>query len=292
MPPQNRAAAVTSLRAYGLSAGAQYALSAGGSSTRPNAERRWGGASNDTCGVVGWAQGGTKVADDNDAVLARCAECRVKDRACARPEGSGPPYCPTFGKRDTISAAIERYQRPEVRQFAHGASVQEAECYANRGTGGTVFAVKPRIQETVEFAHRMGYRRLGLAFCAGLRNEARVVAEILEAQGFEVVSAICKVGAVPKEALGIAENDKIRPGSFEPMCNPVAQAAILAEHKSEFNIVVGLCVGHDSLFFQSSEAPCTVLVTKDRVTGHNPLAAIALHDSYYSRLKEKGFGPT
>jgi len=56
----------------------------------------------------------------------------------------------------------------------------------------------------------------------------------------------------------------------------------------EFNILLGLCVGHDSLFFKHAAAPTTVLAVKERVTGHNPLAAVYLLDSYYARLKEKG----
>jgi uncharacterized metal-binding protein len=50
--------------------------------------------------------------------------------------------------------------------------------------------------------------------------------------------------------------------------------------------VVGLCVGHDSLFFRHSVAPVTVLVAKDRVTGHNPVAALYTSHSYYRRLRE------
>jgi len=49
-------------------------------------------------------------------------------------------------------------------------------------------------------------------------------------------------------------------------------------------------VGHDALFMRFSMALCTVLVVKDRVTGHNPLAAINLHRSYYQRLKREKFG--
>jgi uncharacterized metal-binding protein len=49
---------------------------------------------------------------------------------------------------------------------------------------------------------------------------------------------------------------------------------------------VGLCVGHDSLFFRHSEAPVTVLVAKDRVLAHNPAAGLYLSSSYYRRLLE------
>ena len=50
-------------------------------------------------------------------------------------------------------------------------------------------------------------------------------------------------------------------------------------------MLLGLCVGHDSLFLKAANAPCTVLAVKDRVTGHNPLAAIYNIDSYYRALK-------
>jgi uncharacterized metal-binding protein len=50
--------------------------------------------------------------------------------------------------------------------------------------------------------------------------------------------------------------------------------------------VIGLCVGHDSLFFMHSKAPATVLVAKDRVLGHNPVAALYTTHSYYRRLTQ------
>jgi uncharacterized metal-binding protein len=224
----------------------------------------------------------------------QCALCAVQRRACVAPDGKGPESCPTTIGGDVLRRAFHEYQRPENQAFARAASRQEAECYANRGTtAGPVAAVKPRIQEVIEFSHKMGYRRLGLAFCAGLKEEARIVARILRRQGFEVVSVVCKVGAGDKsdaELLGLAASEKIHPGAFEAMCNPIAQAMVLADEGTEFNLLVGLCVGHDSLFLKYSQAPTSVLVVKDRVTGHNPLAAIMLHRSYYSRLEETEFG--
>jgi uncharacterized metal-binding protein len=69
------------------------------------------------------------------------------------------------------------------------------------------------------------------------------------------------------------------------MCNPILQASILNREQTDFNILLGLCVGHDALFFKYAKAPCTVLAVKDRVFGHNPLAAIYNIDSYYRYLK-------
>ena len=122
-------------------------------------------------------------------------------------------------------------------------------------------------------------------FCIGLRKEAKIVESLLSAAGFEVVSALCKVGRTPKEVIGVLDEEKIRIGAFESMCNPVAQAFIVNREKTEFNVVMGLCVGHDSLFLKYAEAPCTVLAAKDRLLGHNPLAAIYNIDSYYRALK-------
>jgi uncharacterized metal-binding protein len=70
------------------------------------------------------------------------------------------------------------------------------------------------------------------------------------------------------------------------MCNPIFQAKLLNHSNTQFNIVLGLCVGHDALFFQHAQAPTTVLAVKDRVTGHNPLAAIYLVDSYYRKIRQ------
>jgi uncharacterized metal-binding protein len=64
----------------------------------------------------------------------------------------------------------------------------------------------------------------------------------------------------------------------------VAQARILNEVGTDLNVIVGLCVGHDILFTRHSTAPVTTLVVKDRVTGHNPAAALYGQAFYYRRL--------
>jgi uncharacterized metal-binding protein len=135
----------------------------------------------------------------------------------------------------------------------------------------------------------MGYKRLGIAFCGGLKHEAEILSDILKEQGFQVTSVVCKIGGTPKEFLGIKEEQKINPGEFEPMCSPITQAKVLNAANTEFNILFGLCVGHDSLVMKYLDALCTVLVAKDRVTGHNPMAAINLHNSYYRKLKDEKF---
>ncbi len=72
------------------------------------------------------------------------------------------------------------------------------------------------------------------------------------------------------------------------MCNPILQARLLNEAKTDLNVVIGLCVGHDSLFYKYAEAYTTTLVTKDRVTGNNPAAALYTAKSYYRKKFFKG----
>ena len=225
-----------------------------------------------------------------DKLSPECAKCSVKERICRVENGRSPEFCPTKNYGETIDRAVKEYEKPEIYEFAKMASIQEGECYANRQIKPYVYhPVKPRVQEICEFAQRMGYRKLGIALCAGLYSEALALTRIMEAQGFEVVSVVCKTGATPKETIGIAEDEKIRIGQFEPMCSPIVQANILNEEKTEFNILVGLCVGHDSLFFKYSEALTTVLIAKDRVLGHNPAAALYTSGTYYARMMRPGF---
>ena len=218
----------------------------------------------------------------------RCARCSVKvtDRICFKPEGKGPDSCPTLHFESTIEKALAQTKSAEVLEFARQASIQEGEGYGDRERGWErVRPIKCRMEETIELAHRMNYKRLGLVFCIGLRQEAKAVERLLAGAGFEVVSVACKLGQIPKEEIGIREDQKIKIGKFESMCNSVAQAYVLNEAKTDFNVVMGLCVGHDSLFLKHSDALCTVLASKDRLLAHNPLAAIYTVDSYYRALK-------
>jgi uncharacterized metal-binding protein len=225
----------------------------------------------------------------NDRGGPQCAVCSVKDRACQVENGTGLDSCPTKNYRKTIERTIKGYEKPEIREFARMASIQEAECYSNRHIKPYVLhPVKPRVQETCEFAKKMGYKKLGIAFCAGLYPEARALTNILKAQGFEIVSVVCKAGCTPKEAIGLRDSEKIRIGEFESMCNPIIQATLLNEENTDFNIMVGLCVGHDSLFLRYSEAFTTVLISKDRVLAHNPAAALYTVESYYAWLLRTG----
>jgi uncharacterized metal-binding protein len=222
---------------------------------------------------------------------ASCASCptRRDERICVVEKGKGGSGCPTLTRDRLLEKANQEYGKQDIGEFATKASIQEAECYANRhGTPYILQPVKPRIVEICEFAHKMGYKKLGLAFCLGLSEEAPLVKKIFEHHGHEVVSVCCKAGRTPKSLLGLKKEETIALDENESLCNPIFQAMVLNEEKVDLNVLLGLCVGHDSLFFKYAEAPTTVLAAKDRVTGHNPLAAVYLSDCYFERICHPG----
>lgn len=222
--------------------------------------------------------------------IARCALCGFKSaqKACQNQDGKGPAFCPTVHRTEVTERGAKLYEDGETREFARQASIQEAMCYVDRDAQPHVLLpTKTRLEEICEFAQRMGYKRLGLAFCTGVHREAATFSGILEGQGFEVVSVICKVGCVPKERIGLQEDQKVRIGDYESMCNPLTQAEVLNDAETDFNIIMGLCVGHDSLFMKQAKAMTTVFAVKDRVLGHNPMAAVYTAPSYYQKLRLK-----
>lgn len=199
-----------------------------------------------------------------------CAVCEI--HACRTNEKDKmPKNCPC--KEETVDECRRLYAEEENAKLVHNAALVEAEGYCK----------KTRIEEIMDFARKCGYKTLGLAFCIGLSKEAKLVYNIFKANGFNIESIICKNGSIPKEEIGISDEEKIRPCTYEPTCNPIGQALFLNKAKTDFNIMLGLCVGHDSLFIKYSEAPVTVLAAKDRVLGHNPLAAVYLSEGYYNK---------
>jgi len=197
-----------------------------------------------------------------------CAEC--KKLVCDGGDmAAAPRNCP--GRDVDAGDHLQVYDEPKARRLARTAALVEAGGYCRL----------TRVQEIMEFARGCSFERLGLAFCIGLRREAEVVARAFRANGFSVDSVVCKSGGTPKELLGIEDDQKVDPGTDEPMCDPIGQAKRLAKAGTQLNVILGLCVGHDSLFMMYSAAPVTVLAAKDRVLGHNPLAAVYLADSYY-----------
>jgi uncharacterized metal-binding protein len=187
-----------------------------------------------------------------------------------------------------VQESFDQYRGDsEDARIAFVAARVEGLCYQPVPGSDAVNARWTRVEDTIAFAKLMGYRKIGMATCIGLLDESERLAAILRAQGFEPQSVCCKAGSIDKLELGLAETDKVRPGTFEPACNPIAQAEICNSLGTDMNIIVGLCVGHDMLFNKHSKAPVTTLIVKDRVTGHNPIAVLYGQNFYYKRLQKQ-----
>jgi uncharacterized metal-binding protein len=187
--------------------------------------------------------------------------------------------------KDLVQNVKQKYEKEEIKNFFIKAALTEKEAYNEKAAReeGKIIPVRPRIREISEFAHKIGAKKIGMAFCSGLSDEATRANAILEAHQLEIVSVICSCGGIDKEEMGIPSEYKIRsPEKFESTCNPILQAELLNQAGTAFNILVGLCVGHDMLFTQNSQAPVTTLIVKDRFTGHNPL--ISLYTRYHKNI--------
>lgn len=204
-----------------------------------------------------------------------CANCGAF--RCDREDGAWPEFCLTSRTPDEDFAfALDQYRddAETARIFGAAAEIE-----------GLYYGSLTRVEEVALFARKIGARKVGIATCMGLVRESQRFAKVLKAKGVESVCAVvCKVGGIDKELAGIPDEAKVHPGAHEPTCNPIVQARILNREGTDLNVIVGLCVGHDTLFIKHSDAPVTYLVVKDRVLGHNPAAALYTTGSYYRRL--------
>ena len=175
--------------------------------------------------------------------------------------------------QDDINEIIELYDEDNNKEVSRISAEIESDFYCKY----------TRVEEIIEFAKRLQFQKIGIATCVGLLNESRIFAIILRNEGFEVYSSACKVGSLKKTVVTGLDEEKTKiTGNI--MCNPILQAKILNKEKTDLNVVIGLCVGHDSLFYKYSDALTTTLITKDRVLAHNPAGALYQTNSYYKKL--------
>jgi len=123
------------------------------------------------------------------------------------------------------------------------------------------------IEAIRQFAQAAGVSRIGIANCIVFSRQTKRLIDYFSAE-FEVFSVDCKYGRLTKGELFKTRNPRV-------VCNPAGQADFLNQKKTELNISMGLCVGHDLVFSQKSHAPVTTLFVKDFVTGHDANQAIA-----------------
>ncbi len=197
-----------------------------------------------------------------------CASC--KPQTCFTGRGEAPPGCPDASRVDA--------ELPEsFKDFAAHAKGAQAKSV-------------DRIHEVIEYAHFMGYKKIGIAGCIGMHDELRIVTQMLKAGGgLEVSTVMCKSGSVHKKELDVPSKYRMTTqtgyGIGVIACNPVAQALVFNDEGTDMNCILGLCVGHDSIFMKHSEAPAISLVVKDRSNGHNPASILYgfYGDNYFGR---------
>ena len=211
---------------------------------------------------------------EEKSVTLSCADCAQK--SCGSLNGQYPAFCITKAMDPALlESSIQEYEAGENKKMMQVAAACEAEYYGKNS----------RLEDTMEFARRMGYRKLGIATCLGLLSETRTLAQILRKHGFEVFAVGCKAGEYLKVDMDIPEKYT---SCGKTICNPILQAKVLNREKTDMNIIMGLCVGHDMLFTKYSEAPVTTLVAKDQVLAHNPVGALYQAKAYYrAKLEPK-----
>ncbi len=208
----------------------------------------------------------------NENICRSCADCGVMN--CLNRKGKYPEFCPT--------AELTEEEIDEVVALYTNSRINKKVSIASAEIEGEFYGKYTRVEEIIEFARRIGARKIGIATCVGLIEESRIFAKILRLNGFEVYGISCKVGSVNKTTIGVDEKYTCVTGPV--MCNPIMQAKLLAKAKVDLNVVVGLCVGHDSLFYKYAKGLTTTLITKDRMLAHNPAGALYQARAYYKKL--------
>ena len=120
-----------------------------------------------------------------------------------------------------------------------------------------------RVEEIRKFAKEAGFQRIGIANCISMQKEAEALKEMLSTD-FEMVNVNCKIDRIPNSEILGADAKGIS-------CNPAGQAKNLVDAKTELNITLGLCVGHEIVFNAKSKVPTTALIVKDRIHKHNTI---------------------
>ena len=205
-----------------------------------------------------------------------CIECEAYK--CRYPESKKgvPKECPRKNYPHVLKETIERSLKDSS---IYRVNVGCEEVLKRSSSNWT------RVRELIEYARLLHYKKIGIAGCIGLIEESKILGRILTEAGFQVVLVNCMAGGAHRTKFGLKEREG---AASQIACNPLMQAEVLNREKTDLNVMVGLCLGHDIIFIKNSEADVTPLVVKDKVTGHNPIAALYTSRTYY---KQKLWNP-
>ena len=122
-----------------------------------------------------------------------CVDCGVMN--CSKRTGQYPEFCPT--------AALTQEEIDEVTNIYLKSRINKKVAVAAAEIEGEFYGRYTRVEEIIEFAKRIGAKKIGIATCIGLLEESRVFAKILRLNGFEVYGVSCKSGSVNKTTVGV-----------------------------------------------------------------------------------------
>ncbi len=177
-----------------------------------------------------------------------CTSC--DDKVCRKQQNSCT--LESFNK----SELIEQY-----RNSSNSEIVKAAAELVDSGRAGTL----SRIEEIVEFAKLMNYQKLGIAYCYGMEQEAKVIEKLMADEWFDVAAISCSVGGLKQSEVNSASC------IHKVSCNPLGQAQQLNAEEVDLTLVVGICMGHDIILNRNLKMDFTTLVVKDRKHNHAPL---------------------
>lgn len=180
-----------------------------------------------------------------------CAICNSK--ICRKTQGCG-------AEKFDATEVTTTYMQPENQKM-----IQAAAALVDNGRAGSL----SRFQEIIAFVEQMKYQKVGLAYCFGMESEAKQVREAFRQKGMRINTVSCAVGGLAQDAINAASC------IHKVSCNPIGQARQLEAEKTDFVIVMGICLGHDIVLQKNLKADFTTFVVKDRVHQHNPLAEFA-----------------
>lgn len=189
-----------------------------------------------------------------------------------------PPYCPANAQKEVGEKALAKYAGA-TKDFARFTTLVENSCYAiNQESGHTVLpmmTLHPRAEEIIILATIGEYKKLGIAFDIEMQSVAETYTDILIKNGFEVVSVCCKAGAISPATVGLPDTEKVYgKDSEETICSGAIMAKLLNSENTDMNILIGLGVGQDSLFYKYSNVFAVPLMVKDKVYGGATMEAV------------------
>ena len=100
----------------------------------------------------------------------QCAKC--VDGFCARDGwdvSQLPEFCPMKHKGEIIERAMKKYQEAKSRELYVNSTITEQKAYEL--VRGRRISVRPRVLEIIKLSEMMDWKRIGIAYFGGLRND-------------------------------------------------------------------------------------------------------------------------